>query len=632
MKRILSDRFKKDYVFYILSFLIIASVFGQVCHFDYSLDDQLINQDIPGRTEGIKGILHLFGERYNKSDYRPFVTTSYAIEKYVAGENNPHVSHCINLILYFLIAIALYKTSTGLFRNDKQKLIVSVAILLFLVHPVHAEVIAGLKSRDNLLSMLFGILSGNYLFKYSLIKKQWQYFFAGILFFLIAIFSKVDAAGLILFIPLSICIINKEKKGIALFYFLLLLFIVLLIRYALIDYLIPVKSLFLKPSTTFTENPLSGNFTIGNRISAAAVTLWYYVKLLVIPTDYRYYYGYNYIPFYTTREWQSITAIIAGIGLFSVIIRYFWRDKIIQICLGGFISFILYALNFITPVAGIIADRYIFISSLFFCAAAVYFIYKLINNEQKFIVVSAVIIIIFGIISFCRTSAWENKLTLVERDAPELGTSYEAMRIAAATYIEFADKETNPVTKSELLNKAIDCAEKGNAVYPVNVLLHKLEATAYFKKNEYGKAKELFHIAIKNDSAEYETLNFLGDIFYMEKNLDSAYYYYNKAFAFDISDPTLISNISSILFEKGEKKACVDFNLELLDKNQSLYAAWENLGYYYLQESDTATAINYFENGYQHGLKNRDAAQLIINYLERNSLETKAKSFAKYAK
>src|SRR3954469_22847899 len=160
---------KRKSLFIVLSFLIIASVFGQVYKYDYGIDDQLINQNIPGRTEGIKGILHLFGERYNKADYRPIVTVSYSVEKWITGESNPHVSHLINLLLYFLLIIVLYNTLNNLLPAQ-YKIIISISLLLFIVHPVHTEVVAGLKSRDNLLSMLFTVLSAKYLFKYILVR------------------------------------------------------------------------------------------------------------------------------------------------------------------------------------------------------------------------------------------------------------------------------------------------------------------------------------------------------------------------------------------------------------------------------------------------------------------------------
>lgn len=234
------------------------------------------------------------------------------------------------------------------------------------------------------------------------------------------------------------------------------------------------------------------------------------------------------------------------------------------------------------------------------------------------------------LISFYRTTAWKDQLTLIERDAPHLQKSYEAMRIAASTYIEYADKETDLSKRDELLEKAIKCAEYGNTVYNENVLLHKLEATAYFKKNKLDDARKAFSQALKNDSTDFESYNFLGDIYYLDNNLDKAYDAYLKAFSLNNKDATLITNISSVLYEKGNKSECLTFNKNLLSENDSTFAAWENLGYFYLLEKDTMQAVSYFERGYKYGLQNPEMAGIMSNYLLRNRQKEKAVFFNRY--
>ena len=161
--------------------------------------------------------------------------------------------------------------------------------------------------------------------------------------------------------------------------------------------------------------------------------------------------------------------------------------------------------------------------------------------------------------------------------------------------------------------------------------MHKLQATAYFKNNQFDQAKFAFLQALQNDSSDVESYNFLGDIFYLNKQPDSALYYYKKSLFYDKEDATTINNISSILYESGNKKGCVEFNQQLLAKQDSLYAAWENLGYYYLQEQDTLQAAANFEHGFEHGLDNTEIAETMSAYFNRLQQPQRAAFFHRFS-
>ena len=85
--------------------------------------------------------------------------------------------------------------------------------------------------------------------------------------------------------------------------------------------------------------------------------------------------------------------------------------------------------------------------------------------------------------------------------------------------------------------------------------------------------------------------------------MDSSLFYYQKAFIHDSKNAELINNISTIYFEKGEKEKCLQYNFDLIKSDSTLFAAYENLGYFYLTEKDTSKAESYFKQGEKYGLK-----------------------------
>ena len=129
------------YILYILLLIACILIFGQVIFFEFSLDDFLISENIPGRAEGWSGFWHLFLQRYNQTDYRPIVMMSYSLEKWAFNEINPSIAHFINLILFWIITMALYRLAHKFLNDEKYK-------HLFSVEEVNKLVLQGIPFRD----------------------------------------------------------------------------------------------------------------------------------------------------------------------------------------------------------------------------------------------------------------------------------------------------------------------------------------------------------------------------------------------------------------------------------------------------------------------------------------------------
>ncbi|MES2763000.1 MAG: hypothetical protein V4677_12380, partial [Bacteroidota bacterium] len=93
-------------------------LYGNSLKNKYSLDDDYVtvtNFPVKGKefspnhklvSKGFGGIVKIWKSRYAHDseasfDYRPFVTTTFAIEYAIFGQN-PFISHLVNLLLYFV--------------------------------------------------------------------------------------------------------------------------------------------------------------------------------------------------------------------------------------------------------------------------------------------------------------------------------------------------------------------------------------------------------------------------------------------------------------------------------------------------------------------------------------------------
>jgi hypothetical protein len=115
----------------------------------------------------------------------------------------------------FILLSSIFKT-----RNFLFPLIIS---LFFIAHPVHTEVVANIKSRDELLSFLNVLLMLWFSLKF-IDSKKTIHLFASLLFFYLALLSKETALVAILFLPAILyfrgnySIIGAIKKAIPYFF------------------------------------------------------------------------------------------------------------------------------------------------------------------------------------------------------------------------------------------------------------------------------------------------------------------------------------------------------------------------------------------------------------------------------
>src|ERR1035437_6866636 len=106
------------FVVFLFAFLLYANTLNH----GYVLDDDVVylkNKDVQAGLRGIPGILHhsfIYGfTGHNDQSYRPVVLVIFAIEKDFFG-NNPHTGHFINILLFGLSCILLFRLMKQLFQ------------------------------------------------------------------------------------------------------------------------------------------------------------------------------------------------------------------------------------------------------------------------------------------------------------------------------------------------------------------------------------------------------------------------------------------------------------------------------------------------------------------------------------
>jgi len=345
----------------------------------YSLDDYIIKgHDAQLVKEGINSIGDIFTTTYTTTNYidgadksygyRPVVRAIFALEYSIFGMN-PRAGHMINILLYLTLVLILYQLLRRFFKEYSIWFVFAI-ILLFIAHPVHTEVVASLKNRDELLSMIFSLLTLRMLIKYH-DKKKIAYLIAGLFIYVLAFLSKPTALAFWFVFPLCFYFFTDMKPRKI---FTITGLITLMI---IIGGMVPFWFLDRSREFSMIENPLYFENNIWYILGTGMYSLGYYVKILLIPHPLLYYYGYDVIPVVNLGNIWVLLSIFGYAGILGVAIWKFREKHVISFAIIFYLLTIAMFSNIIRPAPGIVAERFLLAPSLGFVIVLAWLIFKL---------------------------------------------------------------------------------------------------------------------------------------------------------------------------------------------------------------------------------------------------------------
>ncbi|HWY37227.1 MAG TPA: glycosyltransferase family 39 protein [Bacteroidia bacterium] len=641
---------KKQVRKYLLAiFAMVFLLYGNSIKNGYALDDNYVTvttpktPDNPRIAKGIRGIPELFTGHYVESgsqsfDYRPFVLTTFAIEYEFFGSNS-HMCHFINVLIYALTCMLLFLLLCRIF--EKHNFLFPLLItLLFLVHPIHTEVVSNIKCRDELLSFLFG-LSSMYFFLNRTGKNRWTSFFLSGLFLLLALLCKKTSVLFIGMIPLTnyFFMENKLKKVIlqGLFFYAIFLVSTMIQRVMLPD--MPEKREF-----AFFENPLFYE-DFSKRIPLAFYTMGYYFKLFVFPYPLCCYYGYDTIPLSTWSSPFVIISAIVFLGMGIYAIARFPEKNILSYSIIIFLSGIFLFSNLLTPVAGILAERLVYFSSLGFCMGSgclLSAVFKINYNSSNpglgslkpsFKGIILVILFVCSALTISRSNKWKDELTLLRYDTRNFERSCNLHYMTGndlyrKVFTTPEGAERNAIIKEATFHygQALDLMKKGVSEYDKDYNTLSNIGTIYVNIfNDGNSAKPFFEKALALDPGD-PVKQFNYAFCFEKRNLpDSAILFYEKMLLAHTTYLLAYSRLNELYLTRKEYAKAIASNkkgTELIPHNAQLYI---NLGNAFLLNKDTLNGIEQFEKAVMAEPANNNLRKQVVDFLTTAGYAEKAK-------
>jgi len=653
-------------------FIIVFScvlAYSKVYQNEYVFDDSFAIQTNALVQSGIEGIGKIFqttlwaGAPRKEAiyAYRPVTIASFAIDYELFGAD-PAASHVVQLCLYVVLCIFTYLTLEKLLES-KYPLLTFFISMLFALHPIHTEIVSNLKSRDELLCLLFAIVS-LYCLLVHLSNAKPHFYILALFFYMLSLLSKETSVCFLGIMPLTMYYfyryswkqIGKYSLG-----FVVVFLIFLAMRYWVLSN--ETKPFFVPG---YLNNPM---FLINNfwySIGTKFYILGKYLQLLVLPYNLTCCYFYNDIPIIPVWDWRSIVSLLAYVGLLYYVYRNFKKQDIVAygiLCyLGGLFLFS----HLVIPFAEAMGERLIFTASWGYCIALGGVFYRLSNFTNQKIYKFAnigflsfvLVLCLYGLKTYSRHQEWKNGLILYETDAKYSPNSFLINKTLASWY--YSEVLKHPGDK-QLLQKALYHHQKTNEVMPENIVawekhgfLHLLNGDERSAHYYFQRAVDLFkkiqpslrgmtgefdnELAIKRWEELYTSpvsvIYFFPSLSDLYKQIGMSYY---KTGRYKQAADYLKEAEKEISSQEGKTMVWLYLSAALLQLNQTQealkyislfcgvqpnsYDCINNTGVAYFQLGDYQKSSEFFEKALQMAPSEQVLNNLISSYAQLGNVE-----------
>lgn len=390
---------------------LVCLVYGNSLLNGFTVDDPVILSD-NGFVSQAANIRHLFDRQYfqysNEASYRPLCTLTYFFDAAVWPRSTAG-AHFTNLLLFLAVSLLFMATCRTVDLSPPAALLATV---LFVIHPVHTEVVNSISYREDLLAPFFILLSW-ILYVRGLKNHAVTYRLAGLLAFFFGTLSKESA----IVFPALFALLEWMRTGSLrrLFSKQALLF---LFGTVLITCLFMVVRFSWMPSppgsSVASIADTAGTFFLTNvKVHA------YYLRLLIQPYPLLAAYSKSfYTPTMDPRCFVSLGSFILAALL---VIRFRRSPFLVAGLLWWFIS--LVPVSQVYPLFNPMAERYLFLASMGPCLWAGGALVRAATpaSLRRFRILTLILMLLLAGMTIRRNTVWHDELTLwtaTVRDAP----------------------------------------------------------------------------------------------------------------------------------------------------------------------------------------------------------------------
>lgn len=544
-----NKKIRKGFPFALIPVILSIILYCNTIPNQYCLDDYCVVVDNTYVHAGLHDIpkimtTNFFNGLHNFNDglYRPLPILTYAVEYSIIGLD-AHFRHFINMLLYALSGFFIYLLAKRLLPGNPVILPLSVACL-FIAHPIHTEVVANIKGRDDLLAFLFSIMASVYILEYFRENKM-RFLLYGLMSYMLALLSKESAVMFLFIIPVMIVFFTKYSRTTL----VRLSVVLIIITISWFSWRTHVIHSMTNPVDTgifsaFNNSVLSAN-TFFSRLATGFYLQFLYLFKLIFPLPLSHDYSFNQIPAVPVISFKSIISLILILALFFYAIISYKKQRIISFGILFYFLTIATVANIVIYIGATFAERFVFTPSLGFSIVTGFLLYKMVKQEpgdQKILsllkknklytLTLLVILCLYSVRTISRNFDWKNNLTLYSADVERSSNSSRAHYNLGSELDAYSTIQTSAEKKKEILLHASSELNKALKIYPrYQDALNNL-GNVYQNLNRMDSAIICYRKVIEMDSSYQKAYFNLGIVYYKMQRFNDALPYLSKAYHF----------------------------------------------------------------------------------------------------
>lgn len=488
---------------FLFSFLLYANTLSH----QYTLDDSIVIIDNTFTKQGFGGIKSLlkhdtflgFFNEEGKSRlvsggrYRPLTPVFFAIEYQIWGEN-PFIGHLFNILWYSGSIVLLFLVFSSVLKqrfHEKHTLIAFLTALLFSAHPIHTEVVANIKGRDEIVALFFSLSALYFYFQHIDSKKSMPLVFVAISLFL-GLLSKENTIAFVAIIPIAVWFFRDKKPVANLLSIAALLLPV--IAFMLLRMQAIGKGVDNATPMELMNNPFlvwnGSNYermAFSNQSATIVYTLGYYLKLLIFPHPLTHDYYPRHIEVMNWTDWKVILSLLAYLaGGIGVLIG--WKKKnLMAFAFIFYIAALSPVSNVFFPIGTNMSERFIYMTSVAFALVVALLLMKL-NKPKVVVALTGLIVLLYSVKTYTRNSDWHSNATLFFADVNISTNSAKLQNATGGEMIKLANLQEDKSIREQTLLEAIKHLNKAVVIHPTYKNAYLLLGNAYLYLNQYENA------------------------------------------------------------------------------------------------------------------------------------------------
>ncbi len=565
----------------------------------FAFDDAVVVQGNKFTQQGFAGIPKMLTSfywagywGYNNGLYRPLSLIGFALQRQFFGDV-PGWYHAVSVLLYVATVLLLFSTLRKL-MSGYSPIVAFVATLIFAAHPTHTEVVANIKSQDELLCFIFALLTVQLVLR-NLERPSVANVVSSCACLFLALLAKEGALVFLAAIPLMLYVF-RDMQPKALARTMAPLVAVSVAWFALHQWVIYGNS---PPIHAYNldDNSLVGAGTFLDREATAFYMMGRYLLLLVFPHPLSYDYSYNEIPIISFANARAIVPLLVCAALAFFAFRELKKKSFASFGIFFFFITISITSNLIVLIGATMADRFLYVPSLGFCIVLTYFWIRGMDvpagpaaspgfASRKAIPVYLVLAL-YSYKTVTRNVDWHDSLSLFTADVHSSPGSARAHYNAGTAVLDrfvVPNHDKDGDAREGALRVAIGELETAVKIDSAASLYHLNLASAYMYDHRYAKAAEEASASIRISNADPKPYSIIGIAAYNQGKFDDAIKNLTIATDKGLSDASIWNYLggaysSANNFEKAREcfERALQANPQNLDAYKNLGSAYGNL-------------------------------------------------------